>query len=317
MNILNKQNIGVSHYEKIGNRYHFGMPSKKYKHLDAGIYTINVDKSGSIYLDPMSAMTDTLIRLPEFTSEKVIREVDKFWLPETKAKFDKRQLVYKRGIILHGIPGVGKSACIAQIMEAEVKNGGIVFFSPTPNMLNYVIKCIREIEKKNIRCLVVWEEFDSLLEHGESDFLSLLDGEMQIDNVVYLATTNHLDRIPARFKNRPSRFASIIEVGLPNEATRKAYLENKIYPEDKIDLNQWVKATEGLTIDHIKDLIISVLCLDVPLKEAVDRLKQFEYNKDDDMNSRNRRESNKRQLMENLFTNVLINSNEREDDNEY
>lgn len=305
MNILNKLKLGVTHYEKIGKRFFFGMPSESFPKLDAGIYTIGVDKNGSVYLDPMSAMTDTLIRLPDFTSEKVIKEVEKFWLPETKAKFEKRALVYKRGIILHGIPGVGKSACIAQIMEAEVNNGGIVFFAPTPNMLHYVMKCIREIEDKNIRCLVVWEEFDELLSHGESEYLSLLDGEMQIDNVVYLATTNYLDRIPARFKNRPSRFASIIEVGLPNEATRRAYLENKIYPEDQINLDEWVKATEGLTIDHIKDLIISVLCLDIPLTEAVDRLKQFEYNKDEDSERENRRDRGRRLMMESLFMNTI------------
>jgi len=276
MNILNEIKVGVSHYQKQGNSYYFGRPNKKTKKLEPGIYTIQQDPMGQIYLEGMSAMTDSLIRLPDFTSEKVIKEVEKFWTKETKAKFTKRQLVYKRGIILHGLPGTGKSACVSQLMEAEVKQGGIVFFSPSPGMLQYVVKCIREIQG-DIRCLVVWEEFDDLIEANESDFLSLLDGEMQIDNVVYIGTTNYLDRIPNRFKNRPSRFASIIEVGLPNEETRKVYLSNKIHADDNIDIDVWAKATEGFTIDHIKDLIISVLCLDVPFNEALDRLKDFQY----------------------------------------
>jgi SpoVK/Ycf46/Vps4 family AAA+-type ATPase len=316
MNIINKQKEGVDHYEKMGTKYFFGKPSESFSKLEAGIYTINVDKSGSVFLDPMSAMTDTLIRLPEFTSEKIIKEVEKFWSTKTKAKFSKRKLVYKRGIILHGKPGVGKSACVAQIMEAEVNSGGIVLFAPSPNLLHHVMKCIREIENIDRRCLVVWEEFDSMIDRNESEFLSLLDGEMQINNVVYLATTNYLDRIPNRFKNRPSRFASIIEVGLPNDATRRAYLENKIYPEDKINLEDWVKATDGLTIDHIKDLIISVLCLDIPLQEAVDRLTKIDYTKEDDNDIESKRDRQRRQLMENLFLNHNY-STEGEDDNDF
>lgn len=280
MNKINEIKFGFDHYLQSGNDYYFGRPSKKQKKLPPGIYQIQTNE-GQLYLSGMSAITDTLIRLPSFTSESVIKEVEKFWSDETKSRFEKRKLVYKRGIILHGIPGVGKSACISQIMEAEVKAGGIVIFGPNPRLLYEAINYVREIQKEeNIRCLVVWEEFDELIEQSESDFLSLLDGEMQIDNVVYLATTNYLDRIPPRFKNRPSRFASIIEVGLPDAATRKIYLNNKIDADENIDIDQWVNDTEGFTIDHLKDLIISVLCLDLPFNEAIDRLKGFRYDEE-------------------------------------
>lgn len=296
MTILNDINFGYSHYSKYGNDYYFAKPTKKVNKLLPGIYTIQINQGGEIYLSGMSAMTDTLIRLPDFTSENVIKEVNKFWLPETKAKFDSRQLVYKRGILLHGAPGVGKSACIAQIMEAEVNQGGIVFFCPDPGMLNVAIKSIREIQG-NTRCLVVWEEFDELVERDESAYLSLLDGEMQIDNVVYLATTNYLDRIPNRLKKRPSRFASIIEIGLPNAETRRVYLSHKIKPDENIDIDQWVKSTEGFTIDHIKDLIISVLCLDVSFENALDRIKDFQY----DEEKKDTKRADKTKLYNRLF----------------
>jgi len=302
MNVLNKTSIGVNHYSKSGNNYYFGKPSVKIKNLPAGIYTIEMTQGGEIYLSPMSAMTDTLIRLPDFTSERVIKEVEKFWTSETKAKFDKRKLVYKRGILLHGAPGVGKSACIAQIMEAEVNSGGIVFFCPNPSVLYGAVKAIREIQG-DVRCLVVWEEFDSLLERDESSYLSLLDGEMQIDNVVFLATTNYLNRIPDRFKKRPSRFASIISVGLPSNETRRVYLESKIYPDENIDVNQWVLATKGFTIDHIKDLVISVLCLDLPFEEAVDRIKGLTYDEDKE-NTRSEKRSHRHKLLESMFGNT-------------
>lgn len=316
MNILNKINLGVTHYIKMGNDFYFGLPSKKYKKLDPGIYTINMNKSGEVYLSPMQAVTDTLIRLPDFTSEQVINEVEKFWSKETHDKFIKHELVYKRGIILHGLPGVGKSACVAQIMEAEVKAGGIVFFCPSPNNLTRCIKAIREIQG-NIRCLVVWEEFDDALQRDESSYLSLLDGEMQVDNVVYLATTNYLDRIPNRFKKRPSRFASIIEVGTPNEVTRRIYIQTKGKNSDKIDVEKWVKATKGLTIDHIKDLIISVVCLDVSFEDSLDRLKEFSYDQEKD--DENIKKQLERKFGDSLFDKELFNLtfNRGDSNNEY
>lgn len=301
MNILNKITIGVTHYNKYGDKVYFGKPVQKIKKLAAGIYTIGADRSGEVYLSPMSAMTDTLIRLPDFTSETIIKEVDKFWSTETKAKFEKRKLIYKRGIILHGLPGVGKSACIAQIMEAEVNAGGIVFFCPDPSLLCDAVKRIREIEGNSLRFLVVWEEFDELIGANESAYLSLLDGEMQIDNVVYIATTNYLERIPDRFKRRPSRFASVTEVGLPNEETRMTYLNSKIYPEENIDVSIWAKETKGFTIDHIKDLIISVLCLDVPFKEAIDRLKGFSYAEDKEDERINQKVASRRNKRKEMF----------------
>lgn len=306
MNILNDIKMGVSHYTQFEGNYYFGRPTKKLKKLAPGIYQINVDQGGDIFLSPMSAMTDKLIRLPDFTSERIIKEVEKFWSLETKAKFNKRSLVYKRGILMHGLPGVGKSACIAQIMEAEVNAGGIVFFCPAPSLLNHAIKCIREIQG-NIRCLVVWEEFDELIERDESSYLSLLDGEMQIHNVVYLATTNYLNRIPPRFKQRPSRFASIVEIGMPNEETRRVYLQSKIQPGESIDVNAWAKATDGFTIDHIKDLIISVLCLDLPFEEAVDRIKDFKYDEE-------KQGSNKKDLIRNKLSSRLFNFNDFDND---
>jgi len=281
MKILNETKLGVTHYEKSGTDYYFGQPSVTYNKLPPGVYTLEVDKSGAIYVAPMQVVSDGLITLPDFTSEIVIKDVNNFWNQATRDKFERRNIVYKRGILMHGKPGTGKTSCVMQIMEAEVKAGGIVFFGPTPGTLTHALKAIREIEG-NIRCLVVWEEFDSALNSDESGYLSLLDGQNQIDNIVYLATTNYLDRIPARFRNRPSRFASVIEIPLPNEATRRLYITSKLLPDENIDVDLWVKETDGMTIDHLKDLVISVLCLNVSFQDAIDRLKEYRYDEDKD-----------------------------------
>jgi len=46
-----------------------------------------------------------------------------------------------------------------------------------------------------------------------------------------------------------------------------------LHADDNINLDEWVEKTEGLTIDHLKDLIISVLVLNIPLDDAINKLK--------------------------------------------
>ena len=89
--------------------------------------------------------------------------------------------------------------------------------------------------------MVIWEEFENWVAGYEADILNILDGVHQVDNVFYIATTNYIQQIPPRIRNRPSRFADVIEIGPPSANLRKAYIEAKIHPDDKIDIKKWVK----------------------------------------------------------------------------
>jgi SpoVK/Ycf46/Vps4 family AAA+-type ATPase len=133
----------------------------------------------------------------------------------------------------------------------------------------------------------------------------LLDGETQVGNVVYLATTNYLSKIPSRIKNRPSRFARVIEVGQPNEEARRMYLTAKLQEDDLKYLEPMVQATDGFVIDQLKDLVISVCCFGQPISEAV--MKIQEMNADsmgiDDYNEEQAQEVFSSKKNSNRFTN--------------
>ena len=88
--------------------------------------------------------------------------------------------------------------------------------------------------------------------------LNILDGSQTLSNVVTIATTNYIEKIAGRYKNRPSRFDLVMEFPLPNSESRRMFIEKTVLPEDikKINLDEWVKKTEGFSIDHINELIL-------------------------------------------------------------
>jgi SpoVK/Ycf46/Vps4 family AAA+-type ATPase len=105
--------------------------------------------------------------------------------------------------------------------------------------------------------------------------LNLLDGIKQIDNVVYIATTNHPDKLEDRITNRPSRFDRRYEVELPNEDVRRAYIQNKLSDEDlkKINIDMWITESDGFSLAHMRELVISVITMDNSFEDTVARLK--------------------------------------------
>lgn len=242
--------------------------------ITPGVYTVGRTMDGRLYLSSMMSTTDTLVKLPNFTSEQIINEVKSFWNDKTKAHFERYGLVYKRGILLHGNPGTGKTCTIASVMDNVVNEGGIVVFNPDPALLANIVNAVRQIEP-DLKVLTVFEEFDNLVDNPE--FLSLMDGQLQLENIVYIATTNYIHNIPLRIRNRPSRFATVLEVGPPAADVRQAYLAAKLRGEDAKLIEELVARTDGMVIDQIKDVIVSICCIGLEMAEAIEKIRLMGY----------------------------------------
>lgn len=241
--------------------------------LPAGIYNVGTQMYGPPFLIPKKLNTDELVSLPSSIAERIRGEVDQFLRADTKAAFDRYGIIYKRGLLMYGAPGTGKTCIIHEIVEDAIAKGMIVLMDVGPGLVKAIVEEVRGIEDSPRPFLIIWEEFENVVEDYEPQLLGLLDGMEQMDNMFFIATTNYIDQIPPRIKNRPSRFADIMEVGPPEKEAREAYLRAKIHPKDNVDISQWVKATEGLNIDQIKDVVISSLVLQLPLEQSVAKIK--------------------------------------------
>ena len=90
-------------------------------------------------------------------------------------------------------------------------------------------------------------------------------------------TTNYPELLQERISNRPSRFDRRYKIGLPNSKVRESYISQKLKKDDleKINIKDWVKKSNGFSLAAIKELIVSVIILNIPLDEAVGRLKEM------------------------------------------
>ena len=240
------------------------------KKLPPGCYRIEATPAGA-YFNPCDVVTDKLLRLPDSVSDDVIEEVEHFWT--LKRVFKKYGFTHKRGFLLWGPPGSGKSCTIAIIIEKMVKQGGIVILADSPSYLGHMLSSLRSIEPHR-PVVVIWEDLDAVVErYAESEVLAVLDGEAQIDNMVCVATTNYPERLDARIANRPSRFDRIVKIGMPNDASRKMYLESKVGTHISPDGTDLVAITKDFSLAHLRELIIAIWCLKQKPEAVVKRLK--------------------------------------------
>jgi AAA+ superfamily predicted ATPase len=258
-------------------------PNGKYRaaartvaNLPSGVYKIEQDESG-LYLQLQDVISDNIVELPETANTHVLGGMKKFWT--RKDHYKKFGFVYKRGVLLWGPPGSGKSVTINLLMKELISFNGIVLLCGHPEYLAHMMQRVRQMEPDR-PIIVVLEDIDEIIEkHGEHAILSMLDGENQIANVVYVATTNYPERLGARIVNRPSRFDERIKVGMPSDAARKTYLQFATAAMEvgmtEEDINKWVRDTESFSIAHLRELVAAVYCLDQDYKVTLKRLRSM------------------------------------------
>lgn len=258
--------------------------SKTSKKLTPGVYEIQHCPNIGIYFEKIPVLTTGVLRFPETNSDKVVDEIQKFWKKESL--FKEYKLTYKRGIILWGPPGSGKSCTIRLIMQDVVERDGVVVKFGHPSLFCEGIRKLREIQP-NTPLVILMEDMDSILEiYNESEVLNILDGVNQIDKAVFLATTNYPEKLGARIINRPSRFDKRFKIGHPNAESRRMYFEYIMGGKDKIkslkiNLDQWVEDSEDFSIAHLKELFTAVVILGDDYNDALEALSSMREAKPD------------------------------------
>lgn len=238
-----------------------------YDELPAGRYKM-IAGMMEPYLKLVKPAMDRSEIIPGTVAEQVVGEVQRF--VTMKDRYETTGLTYKRGILLHGVPGCGKTTALNQVcgMLTEDTIGAIVLDGGLSEVI-HGYRLVRELEPDRL-IVVLLEDLDRYASNAA--FVDFLDGGHGAHNVVFLGTTNYLDRLPERIKNRPSRFDTVVKVSPPTDDTRRTYLERMGC--DEAITAEIIRRSSGLSFAHLKEMFIATMLFEQTVEEALRRIKQ-------------------------------------------
>jgi hypothetical protein len=255
-----------------GNR--FRVCERTVDRLPPGAYTCTSDDFGACVFEQRSLEVDDLIDFPGSLVAQLLEEIERFWT--LGDRFRKYGFLHRRGYLLHGKQGSGKSSLLHLVIARAVAKGHVAFFCESPGAFAKGVSQFRDLDpERPILCM--FEDIDAIIRyHGDEILLQWLDGHLQVDKAVSLATTNYPEKLDRRLTARPRRFDRVLCIDAPDEALRDAYFARKMPDLSATKRKRWVKLSAGLSFAALAELIISVCCLDKDLVETAVVLKNLE-----------------------------------------
>lgn len=198
------------------------------------------------------------IVLDESMKEEIFNQIDKFLDTSDQGFFKKYDIPRKRGIILHGPPGNGKTSLIKTI--PSVINAFVIIWQINEFTTTSAISDVFKEAYEKAPAILVIEDLNLLREELYSAFLNEIDGVTSSEGLFLIATTNYIDKIIPALKNRSGRFDRVYELTLPDQSLRKKYMFTRGF-EDFLSLKnieELADLTSGFSYAQLNDLFITI-----------------------------------------------------------
>jgi len=168
----------------------------------------------------------------------------------------------KRGILLHGAPGTGKTHTVSYLLGMLPEVTVIAISGRALGRIREACSVARALQP----AIVVVEDVDLIAEErtarpGEHPLLFQLLNEMEglnsATDVTFLLTTNRADLLEPALAARPGRVDLAAELPLPDPDARRALIglyQGKLV-FDGVDIDAIVARTDGVTAPFLKELL--------------------------------------------------------------
>lgn len=142
--------------------------------------------------------------------------------------------------------------------NAVDKNKALVFYLTR----DYISQCwdfirkVRNIQKNPI--IVIIDEIDNHLYNNEGLMKQILDGNLSIDNCIFFAATNYIDKVAEAIKNRPSRFKYVSDIEGIQNPKDICDIFNTMIGElfTPTEIEKFANDHKGQTLDTIKQFAL-------------------------------------------------------------
>ena len=220
------------------------------------------EKNEDLYKSIKSATFDNLV-LPTALKEEIQTDFRQFFA--SREVYERYHIPWKRGVLLLGPPGNGKTHTVKALINQLGKPCLYVkSFKSRSGTDHQAIRRVFKRARQTTPCLLVMEDLDSLIsDSNRAFFLNELDGFAANTGVVVIATTNHPEKLDPAILERPSRFDRKYTFALPAPNEREAYIAHwntALEPELRLSaegLAGIVTLTEGFSFAYLKELFVS------------------------------------------------------------
>lgn len=189
-------------------------------------------------------------------------------LERTVVDFHKRRdvlvglgLPARRGVLFYGPPGTGKTYT-SRFISNELKSATTIV---TSGMSLLHVRSVCNIGRMLQPSVIVLEDVDLVYSQREmnayttalGELMDVLDGFQSDDEIIFILTTNSIERVEAAIRERPGRISQCIYFGAPTADLRERYLLSLLDSFDLtgLDLGPVVSKTEGATQAFLRELV--------------------------------------------------------------
>lgn len=232
--------------------------------LPYGTYKYGEDTYGAPFLSPSSIREEK-----KHVSLNLLQPVEKDIASFLKSKhvYDELQIPYRRGYLLHGPPGNGKTSLVRDLVSKHLNDTYVIFTNTVPK--DQILQALNNTPGNKI---VIFEELVNKRSLDMNDFLTFMDGELSLNDCITIATTNYVQDLKENVANRPSRFDLVVKVDNPKaeDAVKIAerYLDRIIEREEGLFFSK-----KEFSIAQIKEIALLTKLHSISLFEAVKKVK--------------------------------------------
>jgi hypothetical protein len=217
--------------------------------------------SGPPYKDGERIVRTDKVReplLPKSVKDRIHCDIIQFFSEEVAELHRAMKVPYRRGVLLYGPPGNGKTSTIRYVGVMLPRVPGLIL-RPKANFDSDDFETVVNRWRRMAPAILVVEDLNWLLKSVNlSTFLNLLDGvdaTSTSGGLLLFATTNYPEHLDPAINSRPGRFDVVIEIPPPDATLRTHFLERFLDGVAPDQIATLVEGSDQMSFAHLEEIV--------------------------------------------------------------